>query len=107
MTEKKVQATQNSACNRNHTIAQRLARWLLTCQDRVQSDCMPLTHEFLGNMLGAPRATVTIAAGQLHKARFIDYTRGNVTITNRAELENAACGCYRIARDEFRSLSLL
>jgi CRP-like cAMP-binding protein len=102
-----VQSAQNSACNRHHEIAQRLARWLLTCHDRIQSERMPLTHEFLGDMLGAPRATVTLAAGQLHKAGFIEYTRGHVTITNRTELEHAACECYRIVRDEFRRLSLL
>jgi CRP-like cAMP-binding protein len=102
-----VQSAHNSACNRHHEIAQRLARWLLTCHDRIQSDRMPLTHEFLGNMLGAPRATVTLAAGQLHKAGFIDYTRGHVTITNRAELEHAACECYWVVRNEFRRLALL
>jgi CRP-like cAMP-binding protein len=102
-----VQAMQNSACNRHHDIASRLARWLLTSYDRLQSARMPLTHEFLGNMLGAPRATVTIAAGQLQKAGFIQYTRGHVTITNRTELEHSACECYRIVRDEFRRLELL
>jgi CRP-like cAMP-binding protein len=102
-----VQSAQNSACNRHHEIAQRLARWLLTCHDRIQSDRMPLTHEFLADMLGAPRATVTLAAGQLQKAGFIEYTRGNVTITNRTELEYAACECYRVVRDEFRRLALL
>ncbi len=102
-----VQSSHNSACNRHHEIAQRLARWLLTCHDRLQSNRMPLTHEFLGNMLGAPRATVTLAAGQLHKAGFIEYNRGHVTITRRAELEHAACECYRIVRDEFRRLELL
>jgi CRP-like cAMP-binding protein len=102
-----VQAMQNSACNRHHEIAHRLARWLLTCHDRIQQDRMPLTHEFLGDMLGAPRATVTLAAGQLHRAGFINYTRGHITITNHTELEHAACECYRIVRDEFRRLNLL
>ena len=102
-----VQSAQNSACNRHHEIAQRLARWILTCHDRIQSDRMPLTHEFLSQMLGAPRATVTLAAGQLQKAGFIEYTRGHVTITNRTELEYAACECYRVVRDEFRRLALL
>jgi CRP-like cAMP-binding protein len=102
-----VQAMQNSACNRHHEIAHRLARWLLTCHDRIQRDRMPLTHEFLGDMLGAPRATVTLAAGQLQHAGFIEYSRGHVTITNRGELEHAACECYRTIRDEFRRLGLL
>jgi CRP-like cAMP-binding protein len=102
-----VQSAQGAACNRLHTISERLARWLLTCRDRIQSDCMPLTHEFLGQMLGAPRTTVTLAAGTLQQAGLIDYSRGHVTIKNRAELENAACECYRTVRDEFQRLGLL
>jgi CRP-like cAMP-binding protein len=102
-----VQSAQYAACNRLHAISERLARWILTCHDRVQSDRMPLTHEFLGQMLGAPRTTVTLAAGMLHEAGLIDYTRGHVTIKNRQGLEGAACECYRIVRDEYRRLELL
>ncbi len=102
-----VQSAQNAACNRLHTINERLARWLLTCHDRVQSDRMPLTHEFLGQMLGAPRTTVTLAAGMLHEAGCIDYTRGHVTIKNRTKLEEMACECYRTVHDEFKRLGLL
>jgi CRP-like cAMP-binding protein len=102
-----VQSAQNAACNRLHSIGERLARWILTCHDRVQSDRMPLTHEFLGQMLGAPRTTVTLAAGLLHQAGLIDYTRGHVTIKNRPELEHAACECYRTVRNEFQRLGLL
>ncbi len=102
-----IQSAQNAACNRLHTISERLARWILTCNDRVQSDRMPLTHEFLGQMLGAPRTTVTLAAGMLHQAGLIDYSRGHVTITNRLKLEDAACECYRTVRDEFKRLALL
>lgn len=68
---------------------------------------MPLTHEFLGQMLGAPRTTVTLAAGMLHEAGLIDYTRGNVTIKDRAGLEHVTCECYATVRDEFRRLGLL
>ena len=92
---------------RLHNIEERLARWLLACRDRVESDRLQLTHDFLGQMLGAPRSTVTLAAGLLHKAGMIDYSRGVVTIKNRAELEGAACECYGIVRDEFRRLFLL
>lgn len=102
-----VQSAQNAACNRLHTISERLARWLLTCHDRVQADHMPLTHEFLGQMLGAPRTTVTLAAGMLNQAGLIDYTRGHVTIKNREGLEHVACECYGTVRDEFRRLGLL
>ena len=102
-----IQTAQNGACNRLHTIVERLARWLLTCHDRVQSERMPLTHEFLGQMLGAPRTTVTLAAGMLHEAGIIDYSRGHVTIKSRGDLENAACECYRVVRQEFDRLKLL
>jgi len=102
-----VQSAQNAACNRLHTISERLARWILTCHDRVQSDRMPLKHEFLGQMLGAPRTTVTLAAGTLHEAGLIDYTRGHLTIKNRQKLERAACECYRTVRNEFQRLKLL
>ena len=99
-----VQSAQNAACNRLHPIAERLARWLLTCHDRVQSDRMPLTHEFLAQM---PRTTVTLAAGMLHQAGLIDYSRGHVTVKNRSGLEKAACECYGVVRNEFRRLGLL
>jgi CRP-like cAMP-binding protein len=102
-----VQSAQNTACNRLHPIGERLAKWLLTCHDRVQSDHMPLTHEFLAQMLGAPRTTVTLAAGLLHEAGLIDYSRGHVTIKNRSGLEEAACECYRVVRKEFERLGLL
>ena len=102
-----VQSAQNAACNRLHTISERLSRWILTCHDRVQTDHMPLTHEFLGQMLGAPRTTVTLAAGMLHEAGLIDYTRGNVTIKNRNGMEHVACECYGTVRDEFQRLGLL
>jgi len=102
-----VQSAQNAACNRLHNISERLARWLLTCHDRVQSDRMPLTHEFLGQMLGAPRTTVTLAAGILHEAGLIDYSRGHITIKDRAGLESVACECYGVVRNEFRRLKLL
>jgi len=101
-----VQSAQNAACNRLHNIGERLARWLLTCHDRVQTDHMPLTHEFLAAMLGAPRTTVTLAAGTLHKAGLIDYSRGHVTIKDRQKLEAACCECYRVVRDEFDRLGL-
>jgi CRP-like cAMP-binding protein len=102
-----IQTAQNGACNRLHTIVERLARWLLTCHDRVQSERMGLTHEFLGQMLGAPRTTVTLAAGMLHHAGIIDYSRGHVTIKSRSDLENAACECYSVVRQEFDRLKVL
>lgn len=89
-----VQATQVAACNRLHEVDERLARWLLMSQDRIGSDVVPLTQEFLAHMLGTRRASVTLAAGILQKAGLIKYTRGEVTIENRKQLEDASCECY-------------
>lgn len=102
-----VQTAQTAACNRLHGIEERLARWLSACRDRMESDQLLLTHEFLGQMLGAPRTTVTLAAGLLHRAGLIDYKRGVVTVRDRKGLEDTACECYRIVRDEFERLALL
>ncbi len=89
---------QLAACNRLHDVEQRLARWLLMVSDRVGSPQMQLTQEFLGEMIGARRATITVAAGILQKAGYIEYRRGLVTIKNRPSLESAACECYPITR---------
>lgn len=101
------QTSQTAVCNRLHSIEERLARWLLTCRDRVRTDRLQLTQEFLGQMLGASRTTVTLAAGLLQHADIIDYSRGMVTIRDRKQLERAACECYATVRDEFRRLKLL
>ena len=101
------QASQTAACNRLHSIEERLARWLLTCHDRMKTNRLQLTQEFLGQMLGASRTTVTLAARPLHYAGIIDYTRGVVTIRNRRQLEHVACECYGTVRNEFRRLKLL
>lgn len=93
-----MQVAQLAACNRLHEIEQRLARWMLMCHDRIESDLLPMTHEFFAQMLGAGRPSVTLAAGALQKAGIIRYTRGKVTILNRHALENAACECYRVIR---------
>src|ERR1700726_3317646 len=89
-----VQVTQVAACNRLHEVNERLARWLLMTQDRVGSNHLPLTQEFLAQMLGTRRSSVTVSAGTLQKAGLISYTRGNVTILDRRNLEEAACDCY-------------
>lgn len=85
---------QLATCNTHHNIQQRLARWLLTVQDLIQSDKLFLTQEFISEMLGVRRAGVTIAAGKLQQAGMISYVRGNITILDRAALEEAACECY-------------
>jgi CRP-like cAMP-binding protein len=89
-------ARQYTACNRLHSAEQRLARWLLTCQDIVESDDLALKQEFLGQMLGIRRITVTVTAGALQKKGLIRYTRGRIRIKNRLGLEKLACECYRL-----------
>jgi len=95
-----IQTSQTAACNRLHDIAERLARWLLMCHDRMNSDHFAITQEFLGHMLGTPRTTVTMAAGILQKAGWIHYSRGRIHVRDRKGLEKAACECYRAIRNE-------
>jgi CRP-like cAMP-binding protein len=96
--------SQSVACNRLHSIEERLARWLLMCRDRTNTDEMPLTQEFLADMLGVRRPGVTLAAGMLQKAGLLSYNRGRITILDRVGLEGVACECYRVVRDEFDRL---
>ncbi len=102
-----VQTAQTAACNRVHELAARLARWLLMCRDRVQSDRVPITHEFLATMLGTRRSSVTVAAGILKKAGLISHARGHVTIENHPGLVDAACECYKVVHAESVRLGLL
>ena len=94
------QISQSAVCNRFHTVDARLARWLLMTHDRVGADGFQLTQEFLSNMLGVRREAVSKAAGALQKREFVNYSRGHITILNRAGLEATACQCYRIIKDE-------
>ena len=98
------QVAQASACNRLHPVRERCARWLLQTHDRVGSDDFPLTHDFLSQMLGVRRATVTDAVGGLQKQGLIDYAYGRVRILDRAGLERASCECYAIVRSEYDRL---
>jgi CRP-like cAMP-binding protein len=86
------------ACNRLHEVEERLARWLLMLQDRTQGDELLITQEFLAEMLGSRRTTVTLAAGALQRIGLIEYQRGRVHILNRERLESAACECYPVIR---------
>jgi CRP-like cAMP-binding protein len=90
---------QIAGCNRLHEVEERLARWLLMVQDRIGDDTFFLTQEFLAEMLGARRSTVTLAAGSLQRSGLIEYRRGNIRIIDREALELAACECYPIVRD--------
>ncbi|HEY2473104.1 MAG TPA: Crp/Fnr family transcriptional regulator [Terracidiphilus sp.] len=91
--------TQLAACNGLHEIEERLARWLLMVQDRVESPKFELTQEFLAGMLGTRRTSVTLAAGSLQRSGLIEYRRGHIHILDRARLQSAACECYPVVRD--------
>lgn len=98
------QISQASACNRIHSAEERCARWLLMTHDRVDSDRFELTHEFLGQMIGMRRATVSAIASALQAEGLIRYARGIITILDRPKLEDHSCECYRIIRDEYTRL---
>jgi CRP-like cAMP-binding protein len=87
--------SQNAACNRMHTVEERLARWLLLTHDRVGENEFVFTQEFMSHMLGVRRAGVSVAANTLRRAGLIDYQRGEITVLNRPGLEDASCECYR------------
>lgn len=89
------QIAQAAACNRLHSDQERLARWLVMCQDRVGSDSFAITHELLGRLLGARPATMALSAEVLQKAGLIGNERGRVTIIDRDGVESVACECYR------------
>jgi CRP-like cAMP-binding protein len=95
------QSSRSALCNRTHTVEERLSRWLLTVRDRIQSDRLPLTDEFVAHMLGVRRSSVTVALGVLQQAGLIDNTRGDIVIIDQ-KLERTTCECYRIVRDKFQ-----
>jgi CRP-like cAMP-binding protein len=96
-----IQAAQTAACNRLHPLDGRLARWMLMCQDRIQSDLLPLTHEVMSIMLGVRRAGVSVAANKLRVDGLIDYQRGLIRIVDRSGLEAFTCECYGVIRKAF------
>ncbi len=99
---KLMQVTQIAACNRLHEVTERLARWLLMSADRIGSNFLPLTQEVLGQMLGTRRSSVTVSAGILQRAGLITHSRGEVEITDRKKLEEAACECYGIMQRQVK-----
>ena len=96
---------QNVACNAVHRVEQRCARWLLMCGDHTGEDTLKITQEYLADLLGVRRSTVTIVAGALQRAGLIRYCRGAITVLDRRKLEAAACECYRIVRDRYEQQS--
>ncbi len=99
------QISQTAVCNRLHVAEQRLCRWLLMCHDRVGTNELQMTQEFISNMLGGRRETVTVAAGRLQDAGLIRYVRGHITILDRKGLEASVCECYPVVAAECDQLS--
>jgi CRP-like cAMP-binding protein len=95
--------SQTAVCNRLHLLDQRLIRWLLLCRDRIESNHLPLTQEFLSTMLGTNRPSVTQSAIALQNSGHIEYKRGKVSILNAPALEELACECYHAVKDEYDS----
>jgi CRP-like cAMP-binding protein len=93
------QIAQTAACNSSHTVEERLSRWLLMCHDRVTGKEFNLTQEFLAEMLGTRRATVSVTAMALQLDGLINYKRGHITIIDREGLESAVCECYSALKD--------
>jgi CRP-like cAMP-binding protein len=100
------EAQQLAACNAVHDSSSRLCRWLLQCADQTESFQLPLTQEYLSQMLGVRRTTVTLLAQELQKQGIIKYSRGKVTILNRKMLEDGACECYEVIHHERLALKL-
>jgi CRP-like cAMP-binding protein len=100
-----IQISQTAVCNRLHSVEQRLCRWLLVCHDRVNGAPIAMTQEFIANLLGGRRESVTRAAGHLQDLGLIEYSRGHILILDRKGLERMVCECYRIVTDERNRLA--
>ena len=98
------QVSQSTACNRLHAVEQRLCRWILMSHDRIDSDTIRLTQDFLAEMLGVRRASVSVVAATLQNAGFIRYRRGIIDVLDRAGLEEGSCECYGVVRKEYERL---
>jgi len=94
------QMAQTAVCNRHHSVNQQLCRWLLLSLDRLRSNELKMTQELIANMLGVRREGVTAAAGELQKAGVIRYSRGKITVLDRAKLEQLSCECYSVVKKE-------
>jgi CRP-like cAMP-binding protein len=98
------QMTQTAVCNRHHAVDQQLCRWLLLSLDRLESNELVMTQELIANMLGVRREGVTEAAGRLQAEGLIEYSRGRITILDRAHLEARVCECYSVVKKEYDRL---
>jgi CRP-like cAMP-binding protein len=95
---------QTAVCNRHHSVEQQLCRWLLLSIDRLTGNELNMTQELIANMLGVRREGVTEAAGKLHRAGLINYTRGRIVVIDRPGLEKRVCECYQVVKTEFDRL---
>jgi CRP-like cAMP-binding protein len=98
------QLSQNVACNRLHTIKQRLARWMLECRDRLKSDDLTLTHENISQMLGVRRSGITETAAELQDLGIIDHSRKRLRVVDPTKLEKVSCECFSVIREEYDRL---
>jgi CRP-like cAMP-binding protein len=98
-----VQAAQSAGCNAKHEMEQRLARWLLICADRANSNTFRMSHEFLAEMLGASRPTVSVTAATFKERGIIQYERGLMKILDVSELRKRSCECYHIIKTHLDS----
>ncbi len=98
------QMAQTAVCNRHHSLDQQLCRWLLLSLDRLQSNELVMTQELIANMLGVRREGVTEAAGNLQRDGLIEYRRGHIRVMDRAGVEQRACECYAVVKDEYERL---
>ena len=98
------QAQQSAGCNASHTVEARMCRWLLRIRDLTGSDDMKLTQEFLAQMLGVRRTSVSLVAGTLQKAGFIKYRRGHIKLLDIAQLEQGACECHETVKGHYERL---
>jgi len=98
------QMAQTAVCNRHHSLDRQLCRWLLMRLDRLSSNELTITQDLIAKMLGVRREGVTEAAGHLHRAGFIEYHRGHITVLNRSGLEARVCECYAVVKKEFDRL---
>jgi hypothetical protein len=98
------QIAQTAACNRHHSLDQRLCRWLLLSLDRMEGSDVGMTQELISNMLGVRREGVTAAAQQLQKLGLILCTRGHIAVLDRRGLEQRACECYAVVRREYERM---
>jgi CRP-like cAMP-binding protein len=97
------QLAQSAVCGRFHSLEQRIARCLLSSRDRIHKNSFPYTQEFVAQMLGADRSSVTLATGALKRAGFIEYKRGNITILDSGGLDQVVCECYHLLKQEFKT----